>query len=87
MTGKTKSGFEFYVNDKVFDNMELVEIIVEAKEDDPMAAFQLVNMVLGPNQKKKLYDHLRTEDGRVPVAAVFGVIGEIFEAFGKAKNS
>lgn len=87
MTGKLKSGFEFHVNDNVFDNMELVETIVEAKDDDPIAAYKLVKMILGTEQKTALYDHLRAEDGRVPVAAVFAAIAEIFESFNEGKNS
>lgn len=87
MTGKTTSGFEYYVNDKVFDNMELVDIIAEATEDNPMVAHRLVKMVLGDEQREKMYNHLRTEDGRVPIASVFQVIGEIFSAFNGGKNS
>lgn len=87
MTGKLKSGFEFHVNDNVFDNMELVETIVEAKDDDPTAAYKLVKMILGTDQKAALYDHLRAEDGRVPVAAVFAAIAEIFESCSEGKNS
>lgn len=87
MTGKTKSGFEFAVEDKVFDNMELVDAIAEATEDDPVALSKLVKMVLGEEQRKKLYNHLRTEDGRVPTDDVFAAVGEIFCSFGQGKNS
>ena len=48
---------------------------------------QIMQLVLGTEGRKKLYDSLRTEDGRVPVAAVSDAIKEIFEAFGeKGKN-
>lgn len=87
ISGKTKSGFEFAIENNVFDNMELVDTIAEATEDDPVAISKLVKMVLGTEQRKKLYDHLRTEDGRVPTAAVFAAVGEIFASFGQGKNS
>ena len=40
-------------------------------------------MLLGEN-KKALYDYLRTEDGRVPVAEISKSIKEIFESFGES---
>ena len=88
MKGVTKSGFSYEISDNVFDNMELVDTIAEAKEDDPVAISRLVKLVLGTEQRKKLYDHLRTEDGRVPTKETFEAIGEIFASFGqKGKNS
>ena len=87
ISGKTKSGFEFAIENNVFDNMELVDTIAEATEDDPVAISNLVKMVLGTEQRKKLYDHHRTEDGRVPTAAVIAAVGEIFASFGQGKNS
>lgn len=88
LKGTTKSGFHYEIQDNVFDNMELVDTIAEATEDDPVAVSRLVKMTLGVEQRKKLYDHLRTEDGRVPTEKVFEEVGEIFAAFGKReKNS
>lgn len=88
MTGKTKSDFTYEISDNVFDNMELVDTIAEATEDDPVAISRLVKLTLGVDQRKKLYDHLRTEDGRVPTEKVFETVGEIFAAFGQQeKNS
>ena len=40
-----------------------------------------------PAQAKKLYDHLRTEDGRVPVVALSNALGELMESFRAGKNS
>ena len=49
---------------------------------------KLLNMVLGEEQKKRLYDHLRTEDGRVPTQAIGDAMEEIFAAAGdQSKNS
>ena len=88
LKGETKSGFHYEIHDNVFDNMELVDTISEATEDDPVAISRLVKLTLGVDQRKKLYDHLRTEDGRVPTEKVFETVGEIFAAFGQQeKNS
>lgn len=83
--GKTTSGFEFAVDEKVLDNMELVDAISEVDEN-PTALSKVVKLLLGAH-KKELYDHVRTEDGRVPIEAVTDIIMEIFAAGGKpAKN-
>lgn len=88
LKGTTKTGFYYEIPDNVFDNMELVDTIAEATEDDPVAISRLVKLTLGVEQRKKLYDHLRTEDGRVPTEKVFETVGEIFAAFGQQeKNS
>lgn len=87
MKGVTKSGFSYEISEDVFDNMELVDTIADATENDPVAVSRLVRLVLGTEQRKRLYDHLRTEDGRVPTKAVFETVGEIFVSFGQGKNS
>jgi hypothetical protein len=83
---RTQSGFTCQLDDKVMDNMELVETMTE---DCPSEAFRnakLANLLLG-EQKEKLYNHVR-ENGRVPIRAVEQELREIFQAFGSAgKNS
>jgi len=83
IAGKTSSGFEFEVSEHALDNMELVDLIAEGSED-PLTVSKIVKMVLGTEQRKKLYDHVRTEDGRVPTAVVGTEIAEIFSAFGES---
>lgn len=80
--GKTKTGFAFELEEAVLDNMELVDALDEMKGDDPLALSAVVRMVLGP-ARGALYEHLRTEDGRVPVNAISQEIMDIFEALGK----
>lgn len=80
--GKTASGFEYSINPDVMDNMELLDAIVEI-DANPLALSQVLRMVLGDEQRKALYDHLRTEDGRVPVKAVSEAITDIFNSSGQ----
>lgn len=81
------SGLKLELDEKVMDNMELVDTLAEAADEDPMAVSRMVKLILGTEGRKTLYDHLRTEEGRVPVAAVSDALKEIFEAFGeKGKN-
>ena len=83
--GKTKSGFDFQIEEHVLDNMELLDAIVEADENPAMIP-KIVSMVLSKEGKKRLYDHLRTEKGNVPIMAVAAEVAEIFSSTQKGKN-
>ena len=86
ITGRTSTGFEFSIDEKVLDDMELVDAIAET-ETNPTAISTVLTLLLG-KRKKELYDHLRTEDGRVPVSSISEAVTEIFNAGGKeTKNS
>ena len=82
MCGKTKSGFEYSIDSNVMDNMELLDAVAEI-DTNPLALSKVLKMVLGEEQRKALYDHLRGEDGRVPVKAVSEEITDIFTSSGK----
>lgn len=86
--GTLKSGFEFEVNENVLDDMELLDAIHDANEN-PLILPDVVLRVLGSKeQRKRLYDHLRLEDGRVPIQDVSDAIGEMLESIGEdGKNS
>lgn len=86
MKGKTSTGFEFDIEDERLDDMELVDIMAEIDEK-PLLMPKLCKMILGEEQKKRLYDHLRSDDGRVPIEATTNAIQEIFNSPGDLKNS
>ena len=86
MKGKTSTGFEFDIEDERLDDMELVDIMAEIDEN-PLLMPKLCKMLLGEEQKKRLYDHLRSEDGRVPIEATTNAIQEIINSPGDLKNS
>ena len=84
--GKLKSGFEYKIEDHVLDNMELLDAIAEV-DQNPMALSKVLKMLLGPEQRKELYDHLRdSENGNVPIVAVSDAVAEIFGGSGQLKN-
>ena len=85
IAGKTSSGFEFKIQEHVLDNMELLDAIVEADENHAMIT-KIVNMILGKEEKKRLYDHLRTEKGNVPIMSVAAEVAEIFSCNQQGKN-
>lgn len=79
--GKTESGFEYEIDSIVVDDMEFIDMLVESMDDNPLAFSVLCTKLLGADQKKALYNHLRT-DGRVPIESVSAAIADIFKAFG-----
>ena len=82
LKGKTKSGFEFEIDEKVADDMELLEAIAEA-ETQTYKFPQVLEKILGAAQKKKLYDHLRTKKGNVPIEKAINEFIEIMNEAGK----
>jgi len=80
--GKLKNGFEFEVDESVFDDMELLDDLAESQNEDPLKISFVLKKILGEDQRKRLYDHLRNEAGRVPVEETMDAILEIMEIAG-----
>ena len=77
--GKTQSGFAYEIEEARLNNYELLETIGEL-EDNPMVISKMVIMPLGKEQTNKLKDHLRDEEGLVPVDKMTEEITEIFQS-------
>lgn len=84
---KTSAGFEYEIPDTALNNMELVDALAEADEGNHLAISRVCTLLLGKEQKKKLYDHVRLEDGSVPIEAVTNTLVEIITSSAPAKNS
>ena len=80
--GKTKSGFSYAIDENILDDMELIDAMAMAQGEDPTQISTVVLKIFGEDQRKKLYDHVRTKDGRVPVNDVAEIITEIIESMG-----
>ena len=80
--GKTSTGFEFEIDENKFNNMEFLDALAESTEDG-LAFPKALNFILSKEQKKALYDHVRTEDGRVPVEDIDREVTEMMEACSK----
>lgn len=87
ITAKTESGFSIELEESALDNMEVLDALSDLDEGNPLAMSRLVVKLLGKDGKKRLYDHLRTEDGRVPASAVENAIMELFQSINAGKNS
>lgn len=82
-TGTTKSGFKFEIDEKNLDDMQLLDLLIAADDGDTTALIKATDWMLGKEQKKRLYDHLRTEDGKVPIKDFTQEFLEIFNEAGK----
>lgn len=86
-SGKIANGFEYQVDENTFDDMRFLDALAEADEGDPLATSRVCSMLLGKDQKRTLYNMLKTEDGRVPIADAMECIKEIMESLGdEGKN-
>lgn len=79
LKGKTSTGFEFKIPKATLDNYELVEAIGDL-ETNPLAIIQVINMLLGEEQKNALKEHVRDEDGVVTTSVLTNEITEIFNS-------
>ena len=54
--GKTESGFKYEIDEKVLDDMELIDAMAASQGDDPTQISTVVVKIFGVDQRKKLYD-------------------------------
>lgn len=82
---KTPSGFTCELDEGAFDDMELLDGLVELDKGNAAAFPAVADKLLGPS-KKALYDHLRDENGRVSIKAALVEINAIINAVKDGKK-
>ena len=82
----TKSGFCLELEEERLNNMELLDALADLDCGNGAALSTVLRLLLTAEQKKALYDHLRTPGGTVPIEAVAEILKEIFESSQPAKN-
>lgn len=80
MQGKTKTGFKFNADAKCLEDAEFLELYADVSDGDELKTFKLIRKLLGQEQKKALYDHVRDADGRVPLDPLGDELTDILEA-------
>ena len=80
--GNLKSGFAFEIDVEALNDMRFVEALADV-EKNGLALPKVCEMMLGREQKERLYEHLQDENGRVPIEAVNSAIIEIMTTAGK----
>lgn len=84
--GVTSSGFEFELEDEVLDDYELLEILHKIDNGDNGLIVDMVDKLLGEDQKNKLKEHLRNKNGRVSASLLLKEVMEIFKSNNEGKN-
>lgn len=79
----TESGFECNIDTSLWENMELVDDIAELSAGNFLKLSNITKMILGDENKKKLYNHVRIENGTVPPQLVEKELMEIFASQGE----
>ena len=87
ITAKTNDGFEIEMDEDALDDAELLDALGGMQDGDVFDMSHLTLRLLGKEGRKKLYNHLRTPAGRVPVAWVAAALGELMNSFTAGKNS
>ena len=87
--GKTRTGFSYEIAEDTMNNMELVDAMAELDEGGhPFALSRVCLLLLGKEQRKRLYDHIREKDGKVPPQKMGEEIADIIRGYGEqGKNS
>lgn len=82
----TKTGFEIDMTPDVLDDMEVFELIVEVDKGEATKLPALLGLILTPEQKTALYEHCRTDAGKVPISAVVAEFAQIMEGMRDAEK-
>ena len=86
MKGTTSSGFEYNLDETALDDYELLEDLCELDNGNTARTISALNQLLGTEQKDRLKEHLREENGRVPASKMMIEMGEIFNSVKAGKN-
>lgn len=82
--GTTATGFAFEISQDRMQNYELVEAISEV-DTNPLVLPRLIKLLLG-DQAEALKNHVRTEDGIVPLDKMGDEIKDIFASQDQLKK-
>ena len=92
-SGITSTGFSYKFNEQNADDMRFVDLIAATVSEDTelfekiSAASQIVELLLGKEQKTALYKHIgQSFGGRVPYAELEKAIAEIMSGSADTKK-
>lgn len=84
--GTTTTGFSFELDEDALDDYELLETLQKIDAGDTTRVIQMVDLLLGEEQKARLKEHIRTEKGRVSASRMIAETMEIFKSCSTGKN-
>lgn len=74
---KLSCGFEADVDETAASDIEFLDALTDMQDGDPTGMSRLIGMLLGKDNKKRLYDAVRDETGRASVDAVGAQLTEL----------
>lgn len=83
---KTQSGFTCEIDENALDDAELLEDLCALDEGAVYRFPSVIRKLLGEENKKRLYEHLRGEDGRVHTSALSTELQDIFSSLNSKKK-
>ena len=86
VTGETKSGFKFEIDPDEVNDIEFLERLGEAG-DDVSKMPRIMKEILGEDQRKRMYDHIRNEKGKVPIDTAMDIFMEILTIANEARET
>lgn len=86
MTGVTKRGFEYTLDEEALDDYELLEMLCEIDRGNNALITIAAAQLLGAEQLASLKEHLRNEKGKVPASAMIEEITQILSGTKDGKN-
>lgn len=85
ITGKTKTGFEYNIDKKMLNDYELLEEIDNIGKS-PLIIIKLLKRLLKEEQLEKLKEHIRNEEGIVPLDKMEKELIDIFDGINEIKK-
>lgn len=85
ITGKTKTGFEYEIDKKILNDYELLEEIDNIGKN-PLIIIKLLKRLLKEEQLEKLKEHIRNEEGIVPLDKMEKELIDIFNGIKEIKK-
>lgn len=86
LRGKTETGFEFEIPDDILDDYELLEMLCQIDEGEPLATVKMVDKLLGKEQKERLKAHVKDLCGKVSAEKLLEEVGAILNSCNQGKN-
>lgn len=81
----TESGFAAELDETRLNDMELFDGLMALESGDMTALPVVVSKIMG-DAKRALYDHVRAENGTVPMERVMAELQEIIGILGEKKS-
>lgn len=90
ITGKTKSGFKFKVDERIKKDWRLIKAITDSQSDDGnvklKAVVTMIQLVLGDQEELLMQHIMKKNEGYVPFEIMQSEISEIIQFIPEAKN-